>query len=115
MSGSIAENFTRTSRKAMPISLCNNDIAEDELKNAFVRLLRDQIRTLGLTQTEAAAFMGIKQPEVSRLVNGQADKFTLARVLAFVRALGGDVDIKVATKPAVGGGRMRLQVALQPT
>lgn len=114
MAGHVVKNTADPSGKAMFIDLGSKRVAEDELKSAFAGLLRDQIRSLGLTQTEAANFMGIKQPEVSRLVSGQTDKYTLARVFAFVRALGGDVDIKVATKPAVGGGRMRLHVALEP-
>lgn len=83
---------------------------EHELRSVFAGLLKDRIKALGLTQTEAATFMGIKQPEVSKLVSGRTDGFTLARVFAFVSALGGDVEIEVRAKPVTSGGRVRLHV-----
>jgi hypothetical protein len=39
--------------------------------------------------------MGISEPDVSNLLRGRFDGFSLERLLGFVRALGSDVEIKV--------------------
>ena len=88
--------------------------SEAVLKSDLVMLIQDQIERLGLTQARAAALMGISQPDVSKLLRGRTSGFSLDRVFAFVRALGGDVDISVKAKPAAGEGRMRLHVELEP-
>jgi|APCry1669193181_1035450.scaffolds.fasta_scaffold151382_2 predicted XRE-type DNA-binding protein len=53
------------------------------------------IDTLGLTQGQAAAKMGIKQPDVSKLLRGNLDGFSLERLLILVRSLGSNIEIKV--------------------
>lgn len=113
MAGRVEKKIIFDDNQIMFTDIDSRNNVEEELKSAFVGMLKKQIRTLGLTQTEAAAFMGIKQPDVSRLVNGRTERFTLARVFAFVRALGGDVEITVKGKPATGEGKMRPRVALE--
>lgn len=71
---------------------------EHEIKARFVMLIGKMIEKQGLTQTAAAARMGLAQPDVSKLLRGRFDGFSLERLLSFVRALGGDVEIRV--KPA---------------
>ncbi|GEN01293.1 helix-turn-helix domain-containing protein [Methylobacterium radiotolerans] len=88
--------------------------AEAALKADLVMLIQDQIERLELKQTEAAKLMGIGQPDVSKLLRGRTSGYSLERVFAFVRALGGDVDISVKAKPEATGGRMRLHVELEP-
>ena len=68
---------------------------EHMLKARFVVLISKRIEQLGLTQQTAAKRMGIKQPDVSNILRGRFEGFSLERLLGFVRALGSDVEIKV--------------------
>ena len=56
------------------------------------------IRARGLTQTEAAKILGIKQPHVSVLMRNRSGVFSVERLLQFLTALGQDVE--VVLKPA---------------
>ena len=53
------------------------------------------IRERGLTQTEAAKTLGIKQPHVSLLMRNRAGSFSVGRLMEFLTALGQDVEIAV--------------------
>ena len=53
------------------------------------------IRERGLTQTQAAKALGIKQPHVSLLVRNRAGSFSAGRLMEFLTALGQDVEITV--------------------
>jgi predicted XRE-type DNA-binding protein len=48
-----------------------------------------------LSQADAAVRMGTTQPNVSNIVTGRLDRFSLEKLLFFVRGLGQDVEIKV--------------------
>src|SRR5580698_6799049 len=48
-----------------------------------------------LTQTQAAARLGIDQPKVSALLRGKLDGFSTERLIRFLNALGQDVEIVV--------------------
>ncbi|MCR4339489.1 MAG: helix-turn-helix domain-containing protein [Gemmatimonadaceae bacterium] len=47
----------------------------------------------------AAALMGIDQPKVSRMLRGRFGGFSTQRLLAFLTALGHDVEIVVRPAP----------------
>jgi predicted XRE-type DNA-binding protein len=87
------------------------DADEHMLKARVVMLIAAIIEQQDLSQTAAAALMGIKQPDVSKLLQGRFEGFSLERLLAFARHLGSDVEIRV--KPAIKQreGRMSLKVA----
>lgn len=53
------------------------------------------IRERGLTQTQAAKVLGIKQPHVSLLMRNRAGSFSAGRLMEFLTALGQDVEITV--------------------
>ena len=74
----------------------------DEAEAANLRIRADLmlrlsslIKSFGLTQTEAATILGIRQPDVSNLVNGHIDKFTIDKLVNMLTVFGQDVDIKV--------------------
>jgi len=50
--------------------------------------------------------MGTTQPNVSNIVSGRLDKFSLERLLTFVRAFGHDVEIKVRPSKNRDMGRL---------
>jgi len=80
-----------------------NVFADLGLPNADQELLKAQltlqvyriIRQRGLTQTEAAKALGIKQPHVSLLMRNRAGNFSVGRLIDFLTALGQDVRITV--------------------
>jgi predicted XRE-type DNA-binding protein len=71
---------------------------EEKLKAQLVREIRDIIKRRKLTQTRAAALLGLKQPDVSALSTGRVHKFSLERLLRCVRRLDQDVAIVVRPK-----------------
>lgn len=50
----------------------------------------------GLPQREIATLLGIKQPEVSHLMNGHFSRFTTDRLLGFLRRLERKVTIRIS-------------------
>lgn len=57
------------------------------------------IKQKKLTQTAAAELLGIKQPDVSALMNGKLTNFSLDRLLHLLVRLNRDVEISI--KPAI--------------
>ncbi len=72
---------------------------EHLIKSGLVSRIASIIEERGLTQTEAARVFGIDQPKVSALLNGRFRGFSVYRLMHFIAALGGDVEI-VTTKPS---------------
>jgi predicted XRE-type DNA-binding protein len=66
----------------------------------LTRLIYLRIRHLGLTQARAAARLGLKQPDVSKLMNGRHTGFSAERLFRLLNALDQDVRIIVGPKPA---------------
>lgn len=70
--------------------------AEDHLLKAqIVLVIGDTIRRQGLTQAAVARRMGVAQPDVSKLLKGRFDGFSLERLLGFLLALGHGIKIEV--------------------
>ena len=86
--------------------------ADEALARAeLMRQISEMIRARGLTQAAAARVLGTTQPTVSDLVRGKLSQFSLERLIAFLNALGQDVEITVRANPADGGARGRIRVA----
>jgi predicted XRE-type DNA-binding protein len=64
------------------------------MKAKIVTLIGNLIREQRLTQIAAAQKMGLKQPDVSRLLDGQTDGFSLERLLGLLLALGQRVTVE---------------------
>lgn len=79
------------------VGLKNPDeyLAKAELARQIIKALGDR----GLTQTQAAEVLGVSQPKVSALRNGQLDGFSTDRLIRFLNVLGRDVRIVVTAKP----------------
>jgi predicted XRE-type DNA-binding protein len=52
-----------------------------------------------LSQTAAAALMGIDRPKVSAILNGRLDDFSSERLMRLLVRLGQDADIAIKTIP----------------
>src|ERR1700682_6383008 len=57
---------------------------EELIKAKLVREIRGIIKRRKLTQTRAAAVLGLKQPDVSALVTGRVGKFSIDRLVRSV-------------------------------
>src|SRR5579872_165783 len=70
--------------------------AEEHLvKASLVYKIGALIKQRGVKQTEAAALLGVKQPDVSKMLRGDFRQFSVERLLRFLVALGQDVEIVV--------------------
>lgn len=65
------------------------------VKDHLAHFISQTIEKLDLNQGEAATMMGITRRDLSKLLRGDLDKLSLERLLALVRALGSDVEIKI--------------------
>jgi predicted XRE-type DNA-binding protein len=78
---------------------------EQELIKARLTLqVHKVIKARGLTQAQAGAILGIKQPHVSALMRNRVGNFSVGRLMGFLTALGQDVEITVKAD-AEGEGR----------
>jgi predicted XRE-type DNA-binding protein len=65
------------------------------LKAKLVTRIQGVISNYNLTQTAAAKRMGLSQPDVSRLLNGQFRDVSVERLMRMLNKLGCDVDIVI--------------------
>lgn len=77
---------------------------EQELLKAQLTLqIYKIVKARKLTQTQAGAVLGIKQPHVSALMRNRAGNFSVGRLMEFLTALGQDVTVTVKpTRKRVG-------------
>lgn len=69
---------------------------EQELLKAELTLeIYRLIKARALTQAQAGAILGIKQPHVSALMRNRSGQFSVGRLIEFLTALGQDVEISV--------------------
>ena len=74
------------------------DAANELVKAQLTFQIAKRIKALGLTQTAAAARLGISQPDVSRLMKRRPTGFSTDRLLALLTAL--DIDVDIVLRPA---------------
>lgn len=75
------------------------------LKAELVSRLSDVMLDQKLTQSAAAGLMGISQPDVSRLLNGQFREVSVERLMRMLTRLGCEIDIVVRER----GGKATLK------
>ena len=69
------------------------DAGDLQIKAELTRQIRQRIKALKLNQTQAAERLGLKQPDVSKLMRGRYTGFSLDRLIMLLSALDVDVDI----------------------
>lgn len=62
------------------------------------------MRPHGLTQARPAKLLGVSQSNVSHLIHGHYQDFSIDRLLRFVTALGVDIEIDLTPTKSVSGG-----------
>ena len=65
------------------------------LKAELVSRIDDIIRQRRTTQAEAARALGLSRPDLSRLLQGSFQEYSLERLFRFLTALGRDIDIVI--------------------
>jgi predicted XRE-type DNA-binding protein len=75
------------------------DAEEALLKSRLAQRIAALIEKLRLTQSKAAALLGVDQPKVSKLLCGRLSEFSTERLLRFLTTLDQDIDIVIKTKP----------------
>ncbi len=81
----------------------SRDPQEKLLRAKLLSAAQTVIKRRRLSQTRITEMTGLKQPEVSSLVNGKFTAFSADRVASILSSLGYDVDVRVRAK--VGGRR----------
>jgi predicted XRE-type DNA-binding protein len=71
------------------------EAADLQIKAELTRQIYNRINALGLTQVQAAARLGVSQPDVSKLMNARFTGYSTDRLIALLNALEVDVDIVV--------------------
>jgi predicted XRE-type DNA-binding protein len=66
---------------------------EQQTKAKLVSQIAKLIERQRLTQTDAATRLGIDQPKVSAMLAGRFRGFSVYRLMCFIAALGGEVEI----------------------
>ena len=83
---------------------------EHLIKAQLVYKIDSLMKERGLKQVEAAKLLGVKQPDISKMLRGDFQQFSVERLLRFLVALGQDVEIVV--KPHADGRKApQLRVA----
>jgi predicted XRE-type DNA-binding protein len=77
----------------------------ERLKAKLVREIRDAVKRRKLTQTKAAAALGLKQPDVFALVTGRVGKFSIDRLVRCLDRMDYKVDVVVRHKPRWASSR----------
>lgn len=72
--------------------------AEEHLVKAqLVYKIDTVMKERGLKQSETAELLGVKQPDVSKMLRGEFRQFSVERLLRFLVAL--DQDVEIVVKP----------------
>ncbi len=71
------------------------DPVREQIKAQLMLQIFRIIRKRGLTQTQAAVVLGVRQPQVSGLMRGQSGAYSVERLMDFLAALGHDIEIKL--------------------
>lgn len=86
------------------------DAADELARVDLACAITSEIRRRGLTQTQAAKLLGVKQPDVSAIMNARIDGFSQERLERLLNALDMEVRIQVGPRPA---GKERAGISVQ--
>lgn len=113
------EKRKTTKSKEKVVKSSGNVFADIGLPNAeahsvkadLVIAIGDIVRAKGLTQAQAAARLGLAQPDVSKLLRGQFSGYTYDRLFSYLNALGEKVRIEVSEAKNKKEARLELELA----
>ena len=76
------------------------DAENEKLRLHLLAAIREWVSSSGVTQAEAAAAMGVKQPTLNDAVKGRYHQFTIDRLVRMLSNVGKQVNITVSDKAA---------------
>jgi predicted XRE-type DNA-binding protein len=88
-----------------------SDAAGHLARAELVLAIASVIESEGLTQAQAAKRVGLHQPDVSRLLRGRFDGYSIERLTSILNKLGRDVTIVVAAKRKKSEGETTVDFA----
>ena len=71
------------------------DASDHLVKAKLVFKIDALMQERNLKQSEAAALLGVRQPDISKMLHGDFRQFSVERLMRFLVALGQDVEIVV--------------------
>jgi predicted XRE-type DNA-binding protein len=71
------------------------DAEEMLTKSQLIMAISEILKQRGLTQTQAAAIVGVDQPKISALLRGRTEGFSIERLIRVLAALGYEVVVQV--------------------
>ena len=71
------------------------EAGEHLVKAKLVFKIDGLMRERGLKQVDAAVLLGVRQPDISKMLRGDFKQFSVERLMRFLVALGQDVEIVV--------------------
>ena len=116
-----AKRLTKRMRRSTIERSSGNVFADLNLPNPEEHLARAElaqricniITERKLTQTRAAAILGVDQPKVSALMRGKLDGFSTDRLFRFLNALGNDVEIVIRPRRVPSAAHVRIRPAAE--
>ena len=78
------------------------DAKERRLKVELALEVNCVLEQRGLTQSQAAKILGVRQPHVSDLTRYRLSRFSAERLMDFLTQLGRDVEIRITQRRARG-------------
>jgi len=76
------------------------DAENEKLRLILLAEIRSWVDGSGLTQTEAASAMGIKQPTLNDALKGRYEKFTIDRLVRMLACVGKRIGLTVTDEAA---------------
>jgi predicted XRE-type DNA-binding protein len=73
------------------------EAGELQLKAELTRQLGLRVKFFGLNQTEAASRLGLRQPDVSKLMAGRFTGFSTDRLIGLLNAV--EIDVEIVLRP----------------
>jgi predicted XRE-type DNA-binding protein len=68
------------------------------VRSQLMRFIELEIRRRNLTQAAAAEKVGLSQGDISNITRGRVDRFSQERLMAVLRNLGTDIEIRVTPR-----------------
>ena len=79
-----------------------DEAANLQLRSDLMIKLRKRLATLGATQAEWAAVLGVSQPRISDLLRAKIDRFSVDTLISYLGKTGAEVRVTVRTKNRAG-------------
>lgn len=104
------DNEIHTSSGNVFVDMGAADAEERLAKAELSRIIRRTLAERDLKQAQAAALLGVTQPDISDLVRGRLGRFGMERLQRFLTLLGMDVEVRVTPKLTRRRGRLKVEL-----